>query len=98
VNTLLDISLVSGAILISAGYAVARLGPRSLRRRMRAALSRWLAAAPAFLGLGRLSKSLASAEAEGACGGCDTCGTETPPQMSSESAEIKVPLANIGRR
>jgi hypothetical protein len=101
-STLFDNLLVGGAILISSIYAVAKLGPRTLRRRMLAALSRWLAVAPSFLGLGRVSKSLASAatdKAQGACGGCDNCGTETPQSSSAQSsAEIKVPVANIGRR
>jgi hypothetical protein len=109
-NTLLDNSLVGGAILISAVYAVARLGPRTLRARMLIALSRRLAAAPSFLKLSRVSKGLAAAaQAQSACGGCDNCGTETKPaaQKSSEpsassqtqaSQEIKVPITNIGRR
>jgi hypothetical protein len=104
-NTLLDNLLVGGAILLSAVYAVAKLGPRSLRTRMLAALSRRLAAAPSFLGLGRLSKGLATAagKAQGACGGCDNCGTESAPAPQSaasaqSSAEVTVPVANIGRR
>jgi hypothetical protein len=115
-KTLLDNLLVGAAILSSAVYAVAKLGPRSLRRRMLAALSRRLAAAPSFLGLARVSKSLAAAaagKAQGACGGCDDCGTETKPAPQSSSAqsssaqsgasaqspaEIKVPVADIGRR
>ena len=107
-NTLLDNSLVGGAILISAVYAVVRLGPRALRARMLAAMSRRLAAAPSFLKLTRISKGLAAAAAaESACGGCDSCGTETksaaqnssePSSQTQPSAEIKVPVANIGRR
>jgi hypothetical protein len=108
-NTLLDNSLVGGAILISAVYAVARLGPRVLRARVLAALSRRLAAAPSFLKLTRISKGLAAAaEAQSGCGGCDTCGTEMKPAAQSSepstssqtqpSAEIKVPITHIGRR
>jgi hypothetical protein len=104
-NTLLDNLLVGSTILLSALYAVAKLGPRSLRTRMLGALSRRMAAAPSFLGLGRLSKSLASAaagKAQGVCGGCENCGTETPPAPQAPSAqsaaEVTVPVANIGRR
>jgi hypothetical protein len=103
-NTLIDNSLVGAALLLSAGYAAWRLGPRSLRKRVLAALSRRLAASPSSLRLGRISESLAAAaagKAQGGCGGCDNCGTESPvpPSPSAQSsAEIKVPVANIGRR
>jgi hypothetical protein len=99
-NTLIDNSLVGVALLVSAGYATWRLGPRSLRKRVLAAMSRRLAAAPLSLRLGRISESLAAAaagKAQGACGGCDNCGTESPAPPSP-SAEIKVPAASIGRR
>jgi hypothetical protein len=98
-NTLLDNSLVGVALLVSAGYAIARLGPRRLKQRGLESLSRWLATAPSILRLGRVSRSLAAAatgKAQGACGGCDDCATESSPAQSS--AEIKVPVANIGRR
>jgi hypothetical protein len=104
-NTLLDNSLVGVALLVSAGYAIARLGPRSLKKRGLESLSRWLAGAPSFLRLGRVSRGLAAAaagKAQAACGGCDNCATESapaPPLASAQSsAEIKVPVANIGRR
>jgi hypothetical protein len=105
-NSILDNSLVGLVLIISAVYAVSSLGPRSLRQRLLAALSRVLARAPAFLGLGRLARWLAAAaarKAQGACGGCDSCGSEhTPAQKSSSeksrAAEVRVPLAKIGRR
>jgi hypothetical protein len=105
-NSVLDNSLVGLALLASAGYAAMKLGPRSLRRGMLAALSRLLASAPAGFGLRRISERLDAAsagKAQGACGGCDNCGSEqTPAQQAgaenSASAEVRVPVAKIGRR
>jgi hypothetical protein len=105
-NGILDDSLVGLALLVSAGYAVSSLGPRRLRQRLLAALSRLLARAPAFLGLGRMAQWLAVAsagKAQGACGGCDNCGSEqTPAQKSStqdaRASEVRVPITKIGRR
>ena len=100
-NGFLDNSLVGLVLLVSAGYAVFSLGPRSLRRRALAALGRVTARAPAFLGLRRVSQWLAVAsagKAPGACGGCDSCGSEQSPTQKSTDAEITVPVAKIGRR
>jgi hypothetical protein len=99
-NALLDDFLVGVLLLVSLGYAFYKLGPRTLRKRALAACSRLMATAPAFLRLDRVARSLASAsagKAQGACGGCDNCGTETSPAPPS-SAEIKVSVAKIGRR
>jgi hypothetical protein len=98
-NTLLDNSLVGMALLVSTGYATWKLGPRSWRKRVLAAISALTAAAPSFLRLGRVSKSLAAAavgKAQGACGGCDNCGTDA--QSAQPSVEVKVPVADISRR
>jgi hypothetical protein len=95
-NSVLDNSLVGLALLASAGYAVVKLGPRSLRQRMLAGLSRLIARAPLAFGLRRISERLGAAsagKAQGACGGCDTCGSENLPQ-----SEVRVPVAKIGRR
>jgi hypothetical protein len=105
-NSILDNSLVGLVLIVSAGYAVSSLGPRSLRQRLLAALSRLLARAPAFLGLGRMSRWLAVAsagKAQGACGGCDSCGSEQSPAQkssteNSRAAEVRVPVTKIGRR
>lgn len=100
-NSILDDSLVGLALLASAGYAVASLGPRSLRRRILSVLGRAAAQAPAFLGLGRMARRLAAAsmaKAQGACGGCDSCGSEPTPASQSKSAEVRVPVARISRR
>lgn len=98
-NAVLDDLLVGAVLLISLGYAVIKLGPRTLRKRIFEALSQVLAGAPAFLGLKKVAQRLANApgKAQGACGGCDNCGTESssaPPQQS----EINVPVNRIGRR
>ena len=103
-NSILDNTLVGLAILASAGYAVAALGPRDLRRRILGVLSRAVARAPAFLGLGRTAQRLAAASmATGACGGCDSCGGEQAaaqksPTQKPSATEVRVPMAKIGRR
>jgi hypothetical protein len=99
-NAVLDNFVVGVLLLVSVGYALYKLGPRTLRKRTLATLSRAMSAAPAFLRLGRAARrlTLASAGNAGACGGCDNCGSETSPQPQSSSAEIKIPAANIGRR
>jgi hypothetical protein len=100
-NSILDDSLVGLAILASAGYAVAALGPRNLRRRFLGVLSRAAARAPAFLGLGRAAQRLAvasAAKAQGSCGGCENCGSESTAAPQPPQAEIRVPVARIGRR
>ena len=45
-NGVIDNSLVGLALLVSAGYALSSLGPKSLRRRLLEALSRAAARAP----------------------------------------------------
>jgi len=111
-NSILDNFLVGLVLLISAGYLVSSLGPRSLRRGLLGALSRLAALAPKFLGLRRLAAWLAGASAgksRGACGGCDGCGS-APPSASQHNksqstqttqpsvTEVSVPAAKIGRR
>ena len=104
-NTILDDSVVGLALLVSAAYALSSLGPRGLRRRLLAGLSRIMARAPAILGLRRMAQRFAAAsagKAQGACGGCDGCGEEPAAQKSpakkSRPDEVKVPLAQVGRR
>jgi hypothetical protein len=100
-NAVLDNFLVSVLLLVSLGYAFYRLGPRTLRKRILNAMSRTIAAAPAFLKLSRVAQRLDAAsagKAQGACGGCDTCGTESASKPQRASAEISIPIAKIGRR
>ena len=99
-NNILDDTLVGLALMVSAGYAVSSLGPRSLRRRLLGALSRLTARAPAFLGLRRTARWFERASdgrADGACGGCDSCGSE-PAAQKPAVAEVSVPVTKIGRR
>jgi hypothetical protein len=100
-NGILDDFLVGLVLIISAGYAMYSLGPRSLRSRTFAALSRVMARAPALPGLGRMARWLAAASADksqGACGGCDNCGSEKTPASTGAAPEVRVPLAKIGKR
>jgi len=103
-NSVLDDSLVGLALIVSAGYALASLGPRILRRRLLALLSQLIAHIPKFLGLQRAAQRLAvasSGKAQGACGGCDSCGpgeTPAPNSPRQPASEVRVPVAKIGRR
>jgi hypothetical protein len=106
---ILDHSLVGFVLAASAGYAILALGPRTLRPRVYAALSRLLGRAPHWLGLGRVAQGFAIAahgKAAGACGGCDTCGSEpaadaksiTSGPLNSPAPEVRIPVAKIGKR
>jgi hypothetical protein len=106
-NSILDNSLVGLALAASAAYALSSLGPRSLRQRLLAVLSRLMARAPALLGLRQWAQRLQTASADkaaGSCGGCDNCGSEQSPSPSPKlptavpGAEIRVSVAKIGRR
>jgi hypothetical protein len=100
-NTVLDNALVGLLLLASVGYALYKLGPRTVSKRILETSSRAMAAAPAFLKLGAAARRLASAsagKAPGACGGCDNCGSESVSGSQPSSAEIKIPVAKIGRR
>jgi hypothetical protein len=97
-NAVLDNFLVAAVLLVSLGYALLRLGPRTLRQRILGHLSLILESAPSFLRLAGVAQRLsaASGKTQAACGGCDTCGeSSSAPQASSE---INVPIAKIGRR
>jgi hypothetical protein len=100
-NGFLDNFLVGLALGVSAVYAVLSLGPKSLRRGLLGALGRAAARAPASLHLRRAAQWLAVAaagKAQGACGGCDSCGSEEPEAQNPQKSEVKVPIAEIGRR
>src|ERR1700689_4310021 len=97
-NAVLDNFLVAAVLLVSLGYALVKLGPGTLRRRILWLLSLIFAAAPSFLRLGGVAQRLsaASGKAQAACGGCDSCGeSSAAPQPPSE---INVPIGKIGRR
>src|SRR5258708_37922548 len=100
-NAVLDNFLVGVLLLASVSYAVYKLGPRTLKRRILQTLSCAMAAAPAFFRLGRAAQKLDAASvssAQGACGGCENCGPQASARPQSSSAEIKVPARKIGRR
>jgi hypothetical protein len=98
-NAFLDNLIVGAVLLASVGYAVYKLGPKTLRKGILAALSQALKAAPASLRLSGIANRLeaASGKNPGACGGCDNCGTESASAPQS-SGEIIVPVSKIGRR
>jgi hypothetical protein len=97
-NVVLDNILVAAVLLVSLGYALVKLGPRTLRQRILWRLSLIFAAAPSFLRLDGVAQRLsaASGKTQAACGGCDSCGESSPAAQSA--SEIKVPIAKIGRR
>jgi hypothetical protein len=101
-NHLLDQSLVGLLLLVSAGYALMKLGPKTLRMRILAVLSQVAARIPRMSGLSQWAKQLeaAAAKPKGACGGCDDCGTGTGTAGDAQSrpAEINIPVGKIGRR
>lgn len=99
-SSVLDYFLVGLVLLASAGYAVLALGPRTLRPRVYASLSRLLARAPAWLGLGGSARRLeaASGKAGGACGGCDTCGSEPAESTAAAGDEVRISVSKIGKR
>jgi hypothetical protein len=98
-NAVLDNFLVAAVLLVSLGYALIKLGPQPLRQRILWHLSRMLAAAPSFFKLGGVAQRLSAASGKNqtACGGCDSCGTESSSVPQSPS-EINVPIGKIGRR
>jgi hypothetical protein len=100
-NRLLDDSLVALALLASAGYALASLGPKGLRVRIWGALAHLAARAPKFLRLGRIARrweEAAAGKASGACGGCGSCGSDSSEAERAPPSDIRVPVAKIGRR
>jgi hypothetical protein len=98
-NAVLDNFLVAAVLLVSLGYALVKLGPRTLRKRILWHLSLILGSAPSFMRLKGVAQRVATAsgKAQAACGGCDSCGTESSSVPRSPS-EINVPVAKIGRR
>jgi hypothetical protein len=100
-NPFLDYTLVALALLASAGYALASLGPKGLRVRMLRALAHLAAHAPKFLPLERIARrweEAATGKASGACGGCGSCGSDSSEAERAPSTDIRVPVAKIGRR
>jgi hypothetical protein len=99
-NGVLDYFLVGLVLLVSAGYAVLALGPRTMRPRFYAASSRALARAPGWLGLKGIAGRLAAAggKSAGACGGCGTCGSEPGAADAKTDGEVRIAVTKIGKR
>jgi hypothetical protein len=112
VSIVLDDALVAAALLASLAYALFALGPRTWRRALLLRIALRAGRAPSWLGMTRLAARLASAAgSSGSCGGCESCGSGSKPSglapaageavsgaTHSRAAEIKIPLASIGRR
>jgi hypothetical protein len=97
----LDQVLVGVVLAASIGYALMSLGPRTLRLRLLAMLSRSVAALPRSFGFAHLAQKLDTAAAKkpkGACGGCEDCGAAASSTPQSTPTEIKIPVGKIGRR
>lgn len=98
---LADLLLVILALLMSAGYALFALGPKSLRSRAAASIADLAARAAAVPRLRnplmRLSASLAG-KPRGSCGGCGSCGTEPAAEGDPASAESRVPISKLAIR
>jgi hypothetical protein len=92
VTGLLDAALVAAALAASVLYALLRLGPKAWRRRWSAGFGSLAARSPVGSARRRLWLKLAGRSGVGACGGCDDCGT------GAASAEVHVPVRQIGRR
>jgi hypothetical protein len=95
---ILDHGLVGLALLVSMGYAVIRLGPKSVRRHLSSALGRLAAFVPPAWGLGRAAERLAMGAAGkggGGCSGCESCGSEQPAalQPGVEQSTPQAPAA-----
>jgi hypothetical protein len=106
-NHWLDQSLVGLLLAASAGYALMTLGPKTLRKKILAGMSRLATRAPRVFGLSRWAQRLqtaAAAKPKGACGGCEDCGAGagagagTASGAQSTPSEINIPVGKIGRR
>jgi hypothetical protein len=98
-SRLLDAALVAIVLAASVFYALYSLGPATLRRWFRSALADLAARAPAALHLGEVERRLREAAGgPGTCGGCDSCAPTPGDAGETEGKEIRVPVANIGKR
>jgi len=98
---LIDLVLVSLALLASAAYLLFALGPKSLRKSAAAAIANLTARAAGIPGLRgplqRLSANLAS-KVQGGCGGCDNCGSDAAAESEPTAYESRVPISKVGLR
>lgn len=98
---LIDLVLVSLALLASAAYLLFALGPKSLRKTAAAAIANLAARAGGIPGLRgplhRLSANLTN-KVQGGCGGCDNCGSEDAAESETTAYESRVPVSKVGLR
>src|ERR1700683_2181364 len=93
-SAVLDLLLVGLVLLASAGYAVLALGPRTLRPRAYAALSRLLSRAPGWLGLEGIARRLAAASGgAGGAGGGAPAAAATPADPNPRAAPAPQAMA-----
>lgn len=99
-NGIIDNVLVGLSLLASALYVLTSLGPRSLRYRLLAAMSRWLARLPGFLRLRRVAQRLAAAagRAAGPGGGCNSCSASPASAKAPRKRAMGVPVGKNGKR
>ena len=105
-NKILDDTLVGLVLVASAGYALASLGPKGLRTRIHRGLAGLARRAPSFLRLGAVARRLdarAARNSSAACGGFESCGSgepiaNQPGAGEPRAAEVRVPVAKVGRR
>ncbi|HWG70036.1 MAG TPA: DUF6587 family protein [Steroidobacteraceae bacterium] len=99
-NGIIDNVLVGLALLASALYVLTSLGPRSLRYRLLAAMSRQVARLPEFLRLRRAAQRLAAAagRAAGAGGGCNGCSSSPASAKAPRKSLSGLPVGKHGRR
>ena len=96
-NGIMDNVLVGLALLASALYVLSSLGPRSLRFRLLAAMSRSVARLP---GLRRVAQRLAAAagRAAGPGGGCNSCSSSPAAAKAPRKSVMGVPVGKNGKR
>ncbi|HMD72565.1 MAG TPA: DUF6587 family protein [Steroidobacteraceae bacterium] len=97
----IDLLLVSLALLASAAYLLFALGPKSLRKSAVAAIADLAARVGVIPGLRgplhRLSANLAN-KVQGGCGGCVNCGSDAAAESDAPTPETRVPISKVGLR
>jgi len=88
VTTVIDDAVVGAILLMSILYAVYALGPKALRQRL-LSYGGWVLPG----GLGRRLRAAAQVKAGGACGGCESCGSN-----AATDGEVGIPVSRIGKR
>jgi hypothetical protein len=99
-SSFLDDLAVGLVLLVSVGYAIYSLGPRTLRGRLLAGASSLLARLPVAVGLRGIVERLgraATVKAKGSCGGCDNCGSD-PAAAQGSPNEVRIPVSKIVKR